>query len=187
MVAISVVGSPRSSSSENIRGAKLCSPGSPALLAKISGSVFRSSGHGGVIGGHVGDLAGNQAAPHALDFIGSAERRIALPSPAKPHDVILGHAEILNAGLTRGLRTHATERLGKLEAARERGMGDVHVCPCLQRHLEYLKVSERLGQRRTRAAMHDRLGLSRRARLRGEHLHQLLILVVDRHRQPGPG
>ena len=55
----------------------------------------------------------------------------------------------------------------------------------LQRHLEDLQIGHRLRQRRARAAMHDRLDAPLRARLRGQHLHQFLILVMDRHRQPG--
>jgi SAM-dependent methyltransferase len=45
-VAISVGDNPRSSSSVNISGAKLCIPVSPAPQAKMSGSSLRSSGHG---------------------------------------------------------------------------------------------------------------------------------------------
>ena len=60
----------------------------------------------------------------------------------------------------------------------------MHMRAGLQRHLEDLEIGHRLGQRRARAAMHDRLDPTLRARLRREHLHQFLILVVDRDGSP---
>ena len=151
-VAISVGDSPRSSNSVKISGAKLCRPVSPAALAKMSADRFafdRPAAHGRWRRRRSGRRAGT---PTALDFVGGAERRVAFAAPAEPDQVVLRHAEVMDAGLAGRLRPHRPVHGGDVEAARERRMRHVHVRAGGEPDFEDLQVGERLGERRPGAA-----------------------------------
>ena len=151
----------------------------------VAGIDLPLPGPGGVVGRDIGDDAVVQRAPHPLHLGGRAEGRVALPEALQADDVLLRHAEILDAGLARGLGALAAIDLREFEAAREGGMGDMDMRPRLQRHLEDRQIRHRLGDRRAGAAMPDGGEVARGLRGLGELHHQLLVLVMDRDHHAG--
>ena len=142
---------------------------------------------GGMVGRDIGDLVGEQALPHQFDLGLGAEGRVAFAAAAEADDVVLGHAEILDAGFAGGLGAHRAEGLGDVEAAGEGGVGDVDMGAGLQADFEDFEVGHGFGERRAGAAVPDGRGVAGGLGFGRQALDEFLVLVVDGDGQTGFG